>query len=104
MAGGLGISRVDRLHDEVLGGRVPDLTVLLDLPVAAGLERRAAEGGGSRFEAKGPAFHERVRNGFLELAKLEPERFLVVDAARDVDAVARDVSLRVGRRIGLDLP
>jgi dTMP kinase len=102
LAGEVGLELVDRLHREVLGGRIPDLTILLDLPVATGLERRKAEGGGSRFEAKGKAYHERVRQGFLELARREPRRFLTVDAARGIDAVGDDVRLGVGQRLGLD--
>jgi dTMP kinase len=102
LAGEVGLELVDRLHREVLGGRFPDLTILLDLPVATGLERRKAEGGGSRFEAKGQAYHERVRQGFLELARREPQRFLTVDAARGIDAVGDDVRLGVRHRLGLD--
>jgi dTMP kinase len=49
------------------------------------------------------AFHERVREGFLRLARAEPKRCAVVDAARPIEAVAADVSDLVGRRFGLDL-
>jgi dTMP kinase len=78
------------------GGLVPALTVLLDLPVQAGLERRSQGPGAewTRFEAGGDfgvAFHERVRAGYLEMAGREPERWRVVDANRGADAVADDV-------------
>ena len=63
------------------GGLVPDLTILLDLPVEAGLERKAAEI--TRFEAyQDVAYHERVRAAFLAFAAAEPERYAVVDATR----------------------
>jgi dTMP kinase len=75
----------------------PARTILLDIPVEVGLSRRR---GGSaaemtRFEtnddAHGPAFHQRVRDGYLEMAAAEPERWRVVDAARDPDQVAASV-------------
>jgi dTMP kinase len=75
----------------------PVRTVLLDIPVEVGLSRRR---GGSaeemtRFEtnddAHGPAFHQRVREGYLEMATAEPERWRVVDAAREPDQVATSV-------------
>ena len=100
-AGELGIELVDTLHAPLLAGHLPDLTVLLDLPVDVGLERCAARGAMARFEAKGRAYHERVREGFLMLARQEAERFVVVDAAQDVDAVAQAVWQAVATRFGL---
>ncbi|HWP63226.1 MAG TPA: dTMP kinase [Candidatus Binatia bacterium] len=70
------------------GGLVPDLTILLDLPVADGLRRKAGSADANRFEAElDVAFHERVRAGFLALAAAEPTRFVVVDARADPEAV-----------------
>jgi dTMP kinase len=63
-------------------GLRPDLTVLLDLPVATGLERRLGERAPDQFEREALAFHGRVRDGFLALAAAEPDRWLVVDAAQ----------------------
>jgi dTMP kinase len=88
IAGELGLDLVDRLQDPLLGAHRPDLTLVLDLPVATGLARCAARGGAARFEAKGTAYHERVREGFRLLAAREPERFAVVDADRPEDEVA----------------
>jgi dTMP kinase len=85
-----------RLADVATGGVLPDRTVLLDLPVEAGLGRRF-EGEAAdltRFEtASGfdAAFHERVRAGFLELAALEEERWRVVDASGSESEVAAAV-------------
>lgn len=79
------------------GGLVPDRTVLIDLPVRAGLARRyAGESGGlTRFEtdhsAHDDAFHERVRQGFLSLAAAEPGRWRVVDGTGERGAVAAAV-------------
>jgi dTMP kinase len=72
-------------------GLAPDLTLLLDIDPAIGLARKA-DADRTRFEHDFDAdFHARVRAGFLELAKGEPSRFRVIDAARDVDAVFADV-------------
>jgi dTMP kinase len=76
-------------------GLHPDRTVLLDLPVEAGLARKTAEDV-TRFEAEYDlAFHQRVRDGFLALAAGAPERIVVVDATRAVDEVAAAVAASV---------
>ena len=98
IAGGIGLERIDALHDLFLAAATPDLTILLDLSVEAGLGRRHAAGGGSRFEAKGRAFHERVREGFLALARAAPDRFLVLDASGSASAVAEQIEAEVARR------
>jgi dTMP kinase len=72
---------------------VPDLTVLLDLPPADGLRRRARSA--DRLEAEPDQFHERVRSGFLALAAAEPRRYLVLDATRDPAEVSRLIQARV---------
>lgn len=77
------------LHQKLLGDFLPNLTVLLDLDPSTGLER-ARHGGKKSFdrmEAEALAFHEKVRQGYLDLAAREPERFLVVDATASQDRV-----------------
>ena len=91
LAGGLGLETVDRLHEPLLDGVLPDLTLILDLPVETGLARRGNEGGGGRFEAKDRGFHEAVRQGFRELAAREPRRFAIIDASVGVDEVSRQI-------------
>lgn len=90
IAGGLGLEKVDLLNEAIVPVTDPDLTVLLDLPVEEGLRRRVYAGAVGRFEAKGRDFHERVRAGFLELARREPRRIVVLDAARPPAVVASD--------------
>jgi dTMP kinase len=102
LAGGVGLERVDRLQREVLGFRLPDLTILLDLPVEVGLARRRAAGAGSRFERKGPAFHARVREGFRMLAEAEPERIALVDADRPLEEVEAAILALLRARFGID--
>jgi dTMP kinase len=99
VAGGLGVETVDRLHALALAGRLPDLTILLDLDPRIGLGRRASEGQIQRFEQKDGSFHLAVRQGFLALAEAEPRRFAVIDANAPVDAVAATVWHHVRARL-----
>ena len=85
---GVPLDRLRDLERLATDGLTPDLTILLDMPVDVGLARKAP-GDVTRFEAEFDLdFHRRVRAGFLALAHAEPERFVVVDATRDVDVVA----------------
>ena len=101
IAGGLGLDLVDRLQEPALAGLRPDLTVLLDLPAETGLRRRRTDGGDGRFEAKGLAYHARIREGFLELARREPDRFLVLDATLAEERLADRIWREVCGRFGL---
>ncbi len=103
-AGELGLALVDSLQAPLLAGHRPDLTLVLDLPVAAGMARCAERGAMARFEAKGTAYHERVRAGFRLIAKQEPDRFAVVDASADVETVAAAVWRIVADRFALESP
>jgi dTMP kinase len=103
IAGELGLDLIDRLHRTIFGDLAPDLTLILDLPVATGLARRHAARSGNRFEHKALAYHERVRAGFLALARAEPGRCVVIDASRSQSAVADSIRVAVGRHFGLEL-
>lgn len=87
------------LEDHVLGRTVPDLTLILDLPAEVGLRRAEARGGAARFESKGLAFHERLRAGYLEIARREPERCVVIDADAELDAVTQAIGGAVDKRL-----
>jgi len=95
---------IEALHRLVLGDLTPDLTLLLDLPVAVGLARIAARGGATRYDRMTVAFHEAVRAGFLDLAGREPGRIAVIDASGSETATAAAVKDALRRRLGLDLP
>jgi dTMP kinase len=74
------------------GGLRPDLTLFFDLPLEVGLARVALRGARDRLESEAREFHERVRNGYLELAAAEPERWVRIDASgseSDVEARTR---------------
>lgn len=74
-------------------GLVPDLTVLLDLPVEKGLARKS--GKQDRFEVESVRFHKRVRDGYLKLAAEEPARWLVIDAEKNRDEIAEIIWQKV---------
>ena len=86
---------VDRLHDLMIG-REPDLTILIDMDPDQGLARaKGRQGTEERFEDFGPDLQRRMRQGFLDIAATAPERFRVIDGNRDMDEVARDVRAAV---------
>ena len=98
---GLDLMALERLYDVAVGVFRPDLTLILDLPVDAGLARAAARRGAeTRYESLPRTFHERVREGFLTIARNEPERCVVIDASQDVDAVATSIGRVVAERLG----
>ncbi|WP_034341562.1 dTMP kinase [Deinococcus misasensis] len=76
---------------EATGGLRPHLTFLLDLQPRIGLERAASRGQFDRLEQADLQFHERVREGFLNLAAAEPERFYVIDATRSAEAIHQEI-------------
>ncbi|MEO5885913.1 MAG: dTMP kinase [Candidatus Limnocylindrales bacterium] len=96
---GMSLDRLRALESIATDGLTPDLTLLLDLPVEVGLARKAA-GDLTRFEAEFDlAFHRRVRDGFLALARAEPQRLSIIDAAEPVDRVAVAIAAAVDRRL-----
>jgi dTMP kinase len=87
------ITQVAGLNRWATGGLQPDLTILLDLPPAQGLSRRAPSA--DRLEAEPADFHQRVREGFLAQAAAEPGRYLVLDATRPPDQLSREIQDRI---------
>ena len=88
--GGRGVDRdlIDRLARAVHGDLTPDCTILLDVPVRIGLERmQARRGAVDRFEIESAQFFERVRNRYLELARVAPQRFRIIDATDKLEQV-----------------
>ena len=99
---GLDVQLLKQLNDFATEGIVPDLTVLLDVPPdvsrARILKRMASTAAaGDRIEAAGELFHRRLRDGFLELARAEPSRFVVIDGRQSVDKVQAEVWNAVSR-------
>ena len=92
-----------RLADVALEGFGPNLTLVLDLPVEAGIARAAARSSADRYERMGAAFHRRVRDGFLSIAAAEPQRCAVIDAGAGAETVFAEVARTVRERLGAAL-
>jgi dTMP kinase len=100
---GQGVDRglLNRLYNIAVGDFVPDLTIVLDLPVELGLARAAARHGAeTRYESLPIEFHRHVRQGFLDIAVSQPRRCLVIDATQSIDAVAEAIALATHERLG----
>jgi dTMP kinase len=81
------------------GGLKPDLTILMDLDVETGLQRKELKGEWNRLDAYDLDFHHRVRQGYLQLVKDEPERWVVVDASQSPKTVQEDLRNVVDERL-----
>lgn len=96
----LGKPAIARLHRAALGSFKPDLTFILDLPVADGLARAAARRGAeTRYERMALEFHARVRKGFRAIARDEPGRCALVDASAGIAAIAARLRAIVEQRL-----
>ena len=87
--GGVDAAFIEQLDAAIVGVDQPDLTLIFDLPVEIGLARALGRGDASevRFESKGQAFHQRLREGFATIAAAHPDRCRVIDAQGDPDVV-----------------
>jgi dTMP kinase len=84
---GVDMAVIARLEDLVQGGFRPDLTLLLDVPVATGLARAGQRGALDRFEQEQIEFFERVRQAYLDMARKHPGRYRIIDAGQPLEAV-----------------
>jgi len=99
---GLPLEFLRELHRFIASDFTPDLTLILDLPVDTGISRAIGRAGrDTRFERMDWAFHERVRQGFLEIAKAEPGRCVVIDASLDLESVRAAIRQAVHERLGV---
>jgi len=93
---GLDLEVVKAINDTATQGLKPDLTILLDMPVEAGLARKSARRQ-DRFEQEELAFHQRVRDGYLKMAASEPQRWLVIDATQSKEKIAQIIWQRISQ-------
>jgi dTMP kinase len=101
-AGGTDPGLISALETYILEDTRPDLTLVFDLPVEVGLERAYARAGAEmRFESKGEAFHQRLRDGFRAIAAAEPDRCTLIDAAQAIDGVEAQVWAAVTERLAV---
>lgn len=104
---GLDLAFLRRITTQATGGLVPDLTLFLDLPVERGLKRRLPGPHGQlplwgevdRLDMQVQDFHRRVRQGYLELAAAEPQRWKVINAHREVDEIQGEIRDYVETRL-----
>jgi dTMP kinase len=100
----LGRAPVTALYKLVCGKFRPDLTLVLDVPVEVGLARAASRRGHeTRYEQMDVAFHQRLRRGFLDIARREPKRCAVIDTTQGIDAVTAQILTTVSRRLRVTL-
>lgn len=95
------LERLRLIVDFATGGLKPDLTLLLDIDAEEGLRRRTKSGEWNRLDAYALAFHQRVRQGYFELARQEPERWVTVDAGRPAEQVQDELRRVVVQRLSI---
>jgi len=97
---GLDLGTLRAITGFATGGLTPDLTLYLDITAQEGLQRRQSGGDEwNRLDAEALEFHQRVRAGYLELVEQEPERWVVIDAARSVEEVQAEIRAQVQARL-----
>lgn len=101
---GLPLETIEQIDHLVLDGFRPDLTFILDLPVETGLARAgrrmdADQSQEDRFEKLGTSFHDRLRQGYLQIAQANPERCVVIDATRSIEKISADLAKHVQERL-----
>jgi dTMP kinase len=100
---GVELALLAQLNAFACSGCMPALTLVLDLPVSEGLhrvrQRQSGTQGTDRFEAESVAFHERVRIGYLEIARSDPQRVCILDAARPVEMIHQEILAVVQSRL-----
>lgn len=95
-AGGLSQEKIQAIKELAIGNFEPDITFILDIDAETGLRRADKRGSGeSTFEAKDIAFHEKIRQGFLTIAKQNPGRCVVIDASKTEDEIATEILSKV---------
>lgn len=93
------LKTISTLYDLAVGKIEPNLTIILDLPVEVGLERAEDRGvGGTRYERMGLEFHQRLRDGFLQIAKNNPHRCSIVDATQTIEEISKNIMALVETR------
>lgn len=104
VAGGLGLDLVEQIHQIVVGEFKPLLTIVLDMDPNLSLQRAEQRGGREdRFEQKGLAYQQKVREGFLQIAKASIDTHALIDASQSIESVHTSIKEVVKQSLGLDL-
>lgn len=99
---GLCIDELLAVQRVATDGLVPDITILLDVPIEVGLQRRARDGDGNRMDAETRAFHGRVAEWYRATARSQPERWVIVDGMQPPQAVCDLIVAAIRARCGVD--
>ena len=92
MANNIAREEIDKIHEFALNTCEPDLTILLDIPFEIGIQRALGRNEiNQRFEQKGKHFHKKIRDGYLKLASLNPERIKIIDASKSIDDISEEI-------------
>jgi dTMP kinase len=94
---GLSLDRINILAEWVQEDLRPDLTIILDAPAEVAMERTEKRGEADRLDSEEAGFYRRVRDGYLELAAAEPDRFAVVDASQELEQVQAAIAAEINR-------
>lgn len=101
---GLGENYIKALHHIVFGNFMPGLTIILDIDPETGLKRAGARRGNeNRFEQLDISFHQKIRDGFLQIAKNEAERCVVLDAMKDAETLHKETIAIIKQKCGVSL-
>ncbi len=87
---GLDLSMVEGINNLATGGLRPDLIILLDMPPQSSLQRKSSRHT-DRFEAEDMSFHQKIRQGYMELARAEPDRWKVIEGNREMQEISREI-------------
>ena len=98
-AGGFSLDGIETINNIAINSFEPDLTFILDIPVIEGLKRAGRRTADDSFESKSIEFHEKIRQGFLDIAAKNPKRCVVIDALQDEDTIAVQILERVKNHV-----
>lgn len=104
VAGGLGLDLVEQIHQIVVGEFKPLLTIILDMDPSISLQRAEQRGGSEdRFEQKGLAYQQKVREGFLQIADASADTHALIDASQSIESVHASIKAVVEKNLGLKI-
>ena len=93
LANNISKKEIDKLHEFALESCEPDLTILLDIPAETGIKRALDRNeSDQRFELKGKEFHKRIRDGYLKLTAMYPERIKVINATQSIQSISDEIN------------
>ncbi len=93
LANNISKEKIDKIHEFALEKCEPDLTILLDIPAETGIKRAIDRNeSDQRFELKGKEFHKRIREGYLKLTTIYPERIKVINASQSVQSISDEIN------------